>query len=133
MQDQVVMAIVKEGKILFTSSKKGIQPLFDALETYPREIFSGCSIADRVVGKAALMLAAYIGAKQVYTPLASQHAIKASLDLNLDLIYDKSTPFIINRTQNGMCPMEETVLNESDPEKAFRLLKKKLDNLYNKI
>ncbi len=128
-REGAVFVIVKNGKVLFTSSKKGIQPFFDALEQYPREIFAGCSIADRVVGKAALMLAAYIKAKEVYTPLASQHAIDASFNLNLNLMFDKSTAFIINRTQDGMCPMEEAVLNVNDREKAFTVLSEKLNSL----
>ena len=127
-QDDLVFIIVKNGDILFSSSKKGIQPFFDALEKHTRDKYEGCSIADRVIGKAALILAAYIGAKDVYTPLASQHAIHAALNLNLNLINDKSVAFIINRTKDGMCPMEQTVLNIDDPEEAYHILKTKLRN-----
>ena len=125
-KDNTVFAIAKNGNIIFTSSKKGIQPFFNALEKNPQEFYSGCSIADRIIGKAAIMLAAYLGAKEVYTPLASQHAINASLKLNLNLIYNESVAFIINRTQTGMCPMEEAVLEVEDVEKAFDILKSKL-------
>ncbi len=128
-KDGIVFVIVKDGEVLFSSSKKGIQPFFDALEEHTREKYSGCSIADRVIGKAALMLAAYLGAKHIYTPLASQHAMDASLNLSLDLIPDNVVPYIINRTQDGMCPMERTVLNILDPEKAFEALKITVEKL----
>jgi len=130
-KNDIVFVIVKNGDILFSSSKKGIQPFFDALEKHAREKYRGCSIADRVVGKAALMLAAYLGAREVYTPLASQHALNAALNLNLNLINDESTAFIINRTQDGMCPMEKAVLNIDDPEIAYKVLMTTLQNLKN--
>lgn len=123
-----VLVIVKNGKVLFTSSKNGIQPFFDALSEYPRNTFSGCSIADRVTGKAALMLAVYLGAKNIYTPLASEHAQNAALKLKFNLIFEKSTAFIKNRTQDGMCPMEKTVLAIDEPEEAYLALKNKLKN-----
>lgn len=128
-QNDRVCVIVKNGKVLFSSSKKGIQPFFDALELRSKNEYLDCRIADRVIGKAALLLAAYLGAKEIYTPLASQHAINASLNLNLNLIYDENVAFIINRTRDGMCPMEKAVLNMNDPKEAFMALKKKLERL----
>jgi Domain of unknown function (DUF1893) len=128
-KDNMVFVIVKNGDILFSSSKKGIQPFFDALKEYDLLEFSGCSIADRVIGKAALMLAAYLGAKHVYTPLASQHAIDAAENVNLELISESVVPYIINRTKDGMCPMEKTVLNILDPIEAFKALQITLKNL----
>ncbi len=125
----IVFVIVKDGGVLFSSSKKGIQPFFDALAQHDRDEFINCSIADRVIGKAALMLAAYLGAKHIYTPLASQHAVEAALNLSLDLIPDNVVPYIINRTKDGMCPMETAVLNISDPKKAFNVLKNKLSKM----
>ena len=123
-----VLVIVKNGKVLFKSTKNGIQPFFDALNKLPRKSYFGCSVADHVVGKAALMLAAYIGAKEIFTPLASQHAVDASLNLELELNTGQIVPYIINRTHDGMCPMEKAVLNIDEPENAYHVLKIKLQN-----
>jgi hypothetical protein len=130
-QLHIVIAIVKDGEILFTSTKKGIQPFFDVLTDHPRDIFAGCSIADRVVGKAALMLADYLGAKQVFSPLASEHAqtyAKASKG-RIELKAERIVDHIINRTHDGMCPMEKAVLDIDDPEEAFEALNNKLQEL----
>ena len=128
-KEGIVFAIVKDGEVLFTSVKKGIQPFFDALELNEKGEYIGCSIADRVIGKAALMLAAYLGAKEISTPLASQHAVDAALDLDLDLNAEKVVPYIINRTQDGMCPMEKAVLGISNPENAYQTLTLTLQKL----
>lgn len=130
-KEDIVITMVKNGEVLFSSNKKGIRPFFEALEKFPRDVFSRCSIADRVIGKAALMLAAYLGAKDIYTPLASQHALSSALSLKLHLNAQITVPFIINRTGDGMCPMEKTVLNINDPEKAFDALKNKLQEMMN--
>ncbi|MFA6619196.1 MAG: DUF1893 domain-containing protein [Candidatus Neomarinimicrobiota bacterium] len=122
-----VLLIVKHGEVIFSSSKNGIQPFFDALDTRSKNEYLGCSIADKVIGKAALMLAAYLGAKGVYTPLASQHAVDAGQALTLDLKADAVVPYIINRQGDGMCPMEEAVLDIDEPEAAFIALKRRLE------
>jgi hypothetical protein len=119
-QLHIVIAIVKDGEILFTSTKKGIQPFFDVLTDHPRDIFAGCSIADRVVG-----------AKQVFSPLASEHAqtyAKASKG-RIELKAERIVDHIINRTHDGMCPMEKAVLDIDDPEEAFEALNNKLQEL----
>jgi Domain of unknown function (DUF1893) len=128
-KEGIVFAIVKDGDVLFTSTNKGIQPFFDALEQRIKVEYIACSLADRVIGKAALLLAAYLGAKHIYTPLASQHAVDAALELNLDVRVEKVVPYIVNRTQDGMCPMEEAVLNVSDPKEAFKVLTSTLEGL----
>ncbi len=125
-KDNCVFVIAKDGDIIFRSFKKGIQPFFDALEVHPRDFYTDCSIADRVIGKAALMLAAYLGAKEVYTPLASQHAVSSAKKLNLDLHTMETVPYIINRSGDGMCPMENAVIEVENVEIAFEILKSKL-------
>jgi hypothetical protein len=128
-QNDRVCVIVKNGEVLFSSSQKGIQPFFDALETCSKIEYLSSSIADRVIGKAAVMLAAYLGVHEIYTPLASQHAIDAAHKLGLTLDADKIVPYIINRTQDGMCPMESAVLNIDEPKDAFDILSFKLQTI----
>lgn len=128
-KNDLVFIIVKDEKVIFSSSKKGVQPFFDALEARSINEYLGCSIADKVIGKAALMLAAYLGAKAIYTPLASQYAVDAGQVLTLDLMADTIVPYIINRQGDGMCPMEETVLNILDPKEAYIALTQKLIKL----
>jgi hypothetical protein len=83
------------------------------------------------VGKAALMLADYLAAKQVFSPLASEHAkayAKRS-EGRIELTADNIVDHIINRTQDGMCPMENAVLDIDDPNEAYNILKHTLHKL----
>jgi hypothetical protein len=130
-KDGIVFVIVKNGELLFSSSKKGIQPFFDALKQYDRKEFLNCSIVDKVIGKAALLIAIYLGAKSVYTPLASRHALDAAKQFDIEFTADKIVPYIINWTNDGMCPMEKTVLDIDDPKEAFEKLRIMLDKINN--
>ena len=47
----------------------------------------------------------------------------------MDYDYEKLVPYIINRTHDGMCPMEQTVYNLTDLNEAFIALKHKQSEL----
>ena len=126
--DGIVFVAVKNTKVLFTSSKRGIQAFFDALNACG-ETLQDCSIADKVIGKAALLLACHMGAAKAYTPLASQHAVDTAAGQNIRLEYDRCVPYIINRNNDGMCPMEHAVRNIENPTEAFHILTETLQTL----
>lgn len=109
-------------KMAFTS---GIRPLLDWIEESP-ELLKEASVADKVVGKAAAMLFRYSGIRKLHALLISEHALAALKDSEIEVTYDKCVPYIINRTKDGMCPMEQRVLNCDDPSAAYEILKKPL-------
>lgn len=104
-KEKLALAIVKDGKVVFTSSDKGIKPLYIALEEHKIEL-EGSSVADRVTGKAAAMICAYAGIKQLKTKLISDNAINVLKETNIIYEYDERTSFIENRDRTGMCPVE---------------------------
>ena len=86
----------------------------------------GFSAADKIVGKAAAMLYVILGVKAVYSPVMSETAAEVFTNYNIAYEYDELTQNIINRNGDGICPMEETVKNISDPTEGFAALKNKL-------
>lgn len=111
--------LVKGGEFL-TFNKSGVAPLLELLES--AKDYSGFHAADRVAGKAAAMLYIKLGIKCVHAQLVSEPAAKAFADNGISLTYDTLVPFINNRTGNGLCPMEQAVVNISDPEQAHRTI-----------
>lgn len=99
------LAIVKDSKIIFKSKDRGIKPLYTAINEI-REELVGCSIADRVTGKAAAMLCKYGDIKELHTKLISENAINILKETTITFNYDELTPFIKNRDKTGMCPVE---------------------------
>lgn len=109
------------------SDKKGIAPMMDFIASGVD--LSGYSVADLIVGKAVSMLFVKAGIKCVFAKTLSQNG-KAILDLYaIPYQYEVLTENIINRMGTDICPMEKTVLQTSDIEEAYILLKNKLKSM----
>ncbi|MGI6270447.1 MAG: DUF1893 domain-containing protein [Candidatus Howiella sp.] len=101
-------------------SERGIAPLVHILRTSP-ELLRGAASADRVVGKAAAMLFAYGGVREVYAAVLSEPAAGFLDSCGILYGFEKRVPYIVNRAGDGMCPMETRALPLTDPHKAWRL------------
>lgn len=123
LQSEGYSCVIQSENGTFTSTKSGIAPLMDFIS----ETQSGAlEAADKVVGKSAALLMLKMGAKHIYGEVMSEHARKVLDAANVEYSYGKLVPYIVNRRGDGMCPMEEAVLQTDNPETAFRLLKEKL-------
>lgn len=121
--------ILSEDGTVFQSKKSGIAPLMDFIiksQDKAREA------ADKVVGKSAALLFLKMGARRVYGQVMSEHAKKVFDAHGVNCSYGKLVPYIVNRRGDGMCPMEETVLETDDAETAYCLLCEKLKEMRNK-
>ena len=119
--------VLCRGDVVFTSTERGIKPLIEFIENHTD--MKGFSAADKIVGKAAAMLYVILGVKAVYSPVMSEAAAEVFSNYNIVYEYDELTPKIINRSGDGICPMEETVKNISDPKEGFEALKGRLKNM----
>ena len=116
--------VLVKGSEIYKSTRHGIAPL---LAWIGQGIdVSGYSAADQIVGKAAALLYVRMGVTEVYAQVVSEPARQVLADHGILLRYDKLVPWIINRRGDGMCPMEQTVLQISDPEKALAALREKV-------
>ena len=117
------IALYKDGK-LYTSDKRGVAPMLEFIESNVN--LHGFSAADVVVGKAAAMLFAKAGIVRVYAKTISRPALEFLCKCNIDVSYDTLADNIINRDKTDICPMEKTVLNMDDVDKAFYAIKEKV-------
>lgn len=115
---------VKDDKI-YKSNLKGILPIISKLKEDP-EFFEGADVADVVIGRAAAMLLIYGKVRSIFTPLISEHAAEVLDKYQIRYEYEKKVPFILNRNRDGMCPMEQSVLNIDDPRLAYESLLRKI-------
>lgn len=119
-KQEATCAVQKDGKLFF-SKEHGIKPLLDWLEE--PDFFRDATVADRVIGRAAALLLIYGGIRELYAQVISEHAARALEEYHIPFSYSEKVPYIINRTNTGMCPMEQRVLQISDPAAAYQILK----------
>ncbi len=107
---------------------RGIRPMTDTLRDHP-DILQGACVADRIIGKAAAMLAVAGGAKAVYGEVMSEAGLQMLQDHGVTAQYGTLTSAIRNRENTGLCPMEQTVQSLDDPKDALPALLQTLARL----
>ena len=131
LDDGEYTCVLCKGDTVYTSCERGISPLLCWLDMGLD--MKGFFAADKIIGKAAAMLFILAGVHEVYAPVMSEGAIQ---ELSKHAIISHclhSVDKIINRKGDGQCPMEQTVAEISDPQKAYEALKQKVDELRNRV
>ena len=113
---------------IFTSHERGVKPLLHLLSE-KKGFLKGASVADKVIGKAAALLMVLGEIKEVHTLIISEPAIKVFKQHNIHCFYDKKVDRIMNRTGDGLCPMETLCLNIDDPQEAFDKIVDKISKM----
>jgi len=113
--------ILKENDLFYRSSFIGVKPLLQFMESVretgiPKDLI----LVDKVIGKAALLLAVMLGIQEIYTPLTSLSALESAKLHGVRLHAKEIVPYIVNREKTGMCPLEQSVVHTEDPEEALR-------------
>ena len=105
--------IVKDSELIYTSTARGIFPLYEAKEILNLDL-NQSSLADKVIGKGAAMIAHEAGIENIYGQLMSEQAVEYLEKFSLTIQYKKLTPYIKNRDFTGMCPIETRAIASSD-------------------
>ena len=127
LEEDVPCVFVRDG-VLQAGKGTGVRPLIAALERKP-EAFRGCVIVDKIVGKAAAMLAVLGGAAGVYGITMSAAARDYLVSREVPAEWETLTERIANRTGTGLCPMETAVLEIDDPAEGCAALKETIRRL----
>lgn len=114
----------------YTSRGKGISPMLDWIGA-GMELKGFCA-ADTIVGKAAAMLFVLAGVGAVYGRVMSTAGKDYLTAHGVACSYDTLTERIVNRTGDGVCPMEQTVAQLEDPQAAYAALRRKRDEMRRK-
>lgn len=125
LENNSYTCVVIKGDTFISSNLKGIMPLMNWISE-DSEILKDSYVADKAIGKAAALLMVYSNVKEVYAGIISEHALDCFKKYNISISYNKKVPYILNRTQSDMCPMEKACLETSDPKEAYKILKNKL-------
>lgn len=129
-EDEATLVAKVKGEI-YESHLHGIGPILNPMKEN-QNFFEDAIVVDRVIGKATAMLLVLSKVQYVYAYVMSEKA-KEIFDLyDIEYGYEETVPYIINRTHDGMCPMEKTVYEMTGLDEAFEALKNKQKELMSK-
>lgn len=114
--------LVKDGQVLATGMREGAGELLDAITELMGQA-RGAALADKVVGKAVAMVAAYAGLGAVWTPLGSEAAVQVLKTHEIPFEMEKTVPLIRNKRDDGPCPMERLTMPFEVPSAAVSALR----------
>ncbi len=120
--------VIKDDTIVADYVGNGVAPLLEVYRNNP-EAMKGGVIVDKVIGRAAAFIIINGGANRAYGLLVSESAKKLLEEHNIRVEYDKIVPEILNRDLSGLCPLESSVLGESDPAIALDKIHKQIEIL----
>ncbi len=120
-----VTCAVMKGECIKTSTERGIKPLIAFMEADP-DALRGALIADKIIGRAAALLAVYGGAAEVYGEVMTDCALDLLAENGIKAHRRVAAEFIINRRGDGICPMEAATAHTNDAEEAYKILRERV-------
>ena len=120
--------VAADATICYRATGMGVKPIITPMRR-KRDFFAGLQVGDTIIGKAAALLLVLSGVQFVYGRIMSKAAVAVFEAHDIDYQYEKLVDFIQNRQLNGLCPLEQAVLEEEDPEAAWYKLEKKIAQL----
>ena len=120
-------AIVKKGMVE-SRRGRGVMPLLDFYDHSPKQ-FSGAVVVDKVIGRAAAMIAIRGRVRAVYGEIMSEDALELLEERGVPAAYGQLVPRILNAKRDGLCPLEQSVAGIEDPALALTALRRRIAQL----
>ncbi len=117
-------AVLVKGEDVIITDERGVAPLVKW--NSEDKSFEGYSAADKVIGKAAAFFYVTFGIKKVRANVLSKFAADVFEKYGIEYWYDTLADEIINRTGDGLCPMESAVMGCDSVEDGVAAIIEKL-------
>jgi len=127
-EEELTLAIVAKGTVLFETKSHRISGFLDAVETLGNKL-EGASLADRIVGKAVALLCVYAKIRAVYAAVLSRKAQAVFKQNNISVQWRELVDNVLDANKSGVCPFEKAAADLSDPEKAYQAFRSLRENL----
>ena len=123
---QAACVVLRDGELVRAETGRGVTPM---IRLYEDGALQGAYVVDKIVGKAAAMLMTLGGVSGCYALTVSRAALDWFSGHGIPVEYEVCAEYIVNRTGDGICPMEQTVKELNDPLEALTALKQKIAEL----
>jgi len=125
---QAECVLLRDGTIVAVERGHGVSPLMKLSER-ERNNFRGCTIVDKVIGRAAAFIAIDGGAAHVHGEVMSEDAEELLKRRGITTSCTLKVERILNQKRDGLCPLEQSVLDYEDTAEALQALKKRIAEL----
>ena len=129
LEEGYSLVVVRDGRALFSSRMPGVQSLLDALDN---NVLPGSAVADKIMGRAAAMIAVQGDVTAVYSPLMSAEAAEVLAEAGILYVAEKTVSRILARNGTGPCPIEACTEFTVVPEKGVQAIRSLLQELTGK-
>lgn len=102
--------------------RRGVIDLFSLVTAEPHFLHQGM-IADRVIGRGAALLLLKGGIREVFAYVISEPALALLSANGVKVTYVTLQKNIINRTGDGICPVEQLTQDITSPDEAYQKIK----------
>jgi hypothetical protein len=120
--EDLTLAIVKNGEVLFETGSHRISGFLGAIEQLGARL-EGAAVADRVAGKALALLCVYAKISEVYAEVLSRQAKAVFEENGIQCLWKELVDNILDLNRSGVCPFEKAATGISDPESAYTAFK----------
>jgi len=118
------LRIYEGGKLAFSSRKDRLLPLMEYIAA-GKSGGGEAAVYDKVMGNGAALLAVKINAREVYSPLGSELAVKTLEKYGIRHRLDEIVPRIKRPDGRGLCPMEALSIGK-EPEEFYLALRDRI-------
>lgn len=123
--DRRAECVLVKGGTLEARRGRGVMPLLEFYDQTPKR-FSGAVVVDKVIGRAAAMIALRGKVRAVYGEIMSEDAFELLESRGVPAAYGQLVPRILNAKRDGLCPLEQSVAGIEDPERALKALRRRI-------
>lgn len=121
--------VVIRGGRSWRESGRGVSPLLEFHDHREPGFLRGATVVDKVIGRAAAMIAISGGAVRVHGVIMSEDAKALLESRGIATSCDTLVPRILNADRSDLCPLEKSVEGIDDPEQALASLRKRIEEL----
>ena len=119
---------------VFVSDEKGIKPMLQLLEMCEDTAWKPKYQADRIIGKAALIISAHCGIEEIYADVASEGALSLAEEKHIKLTCRERVSKILNPQKTKEGPFETALagIDVNDFDRVMEAVRAIFENLKNK-
>lgn len=125
---ELSLLVLDEGQPVFTSSKPGLTPLIDAVDSLDH--LDGLTAVDKVVGGAAARIFVIYGIDQVLTNLISHPAKNILTSSTISFKAEQTVQQLSAPKQEGPCKLEKLSQEINNDEDFLKLVRDQVDHQY---